>query len=84
MTSTHYMILLSVSGLVIIYLGWLCASYRILISKLSQTIKNMYCNYKGCTNLRYYSTPDDVNRGNIFEYCSVHLVEKAEGTLGKN
>lgn len=74
-------ILLIISCCIIVYLAYNVMAYRNLTVKLSNTIKEMYCehiddNGKRCEFLKYYTTPVDDHKGMITKYCSIHLVEK--------
>ena len=77
--SSIMILIIMTAATIAIVLQWLSIiHYRTLCVKLTKTVNNMYCKHDSCTNLRYYTTPIEGNKGMLTNYCSEHLMERVE------
>lgn len=63
-------------GVLSAYLLYMFITYKSLCVQLTKAAKDMYCEKKGCTNLKYYTTPTNDDKGTITPFCANHLMEK--------
>lgn len=87
MNTTIYILAVSLVVAIgfLMYFAYNAVAYRILTIKLTRTIKSFYCEFEDCKLMKYYSTPDSVDKGKgtQYPYCSNHLAKDAEGTLNE-
>lgn len=71
---------IAVAGLtitsIVLYLRLLI--YKKLCVKLTETIKLMYCEVKGCKHYRYNTQPIDGGNGYMDKMCALHMSERIE------